>query len=359
MYIPLLFLVLLAHGILALNPYEVLGVEKDANEKQIKSAYRQLSKKYHPDKNSDEGAHEKFIEVGEAYEILIDETKRSNFDRFGSAEGPPQQDFDFGDIINQFFGGQGNPRQQQRGKPRGQDTQASLDVSLLDFYRGKDLEFDVGMVNICETCEGSGSKDRKTHKCEQCQGQGFITIRRQFGPGMIQTMQTPCDSCQGKGNKITNKCDECHGERTIRKGRHYSVYLKPGLKRGGDVILEGEGDQNPDWTPGNLIIKLQEDFKKSWGYHRIGNNLYRTEALSLKQALKGGWNRSIPFFDEIDHEIELSRPEGVIVADGEVEVIKGKGMPIDGEHDDEFGDLYIEYKVVMLGKKSEVLHDEL
>lgn len=343
--------------IVALNPYEVLGLDKNANEKDIKSAYRQLSKKYHPDKNNDEGAHEKFIEVGEAYEILIDETKRSNYDRFGSADAPQQQEFDFGDIINQFFGGQGGAR--QRGKPKGGDTQVNLQVSLADFYKGKDLEFGLEMTNICETCEGSGSKDKETHTCPKCRGQGIITIRRQVGPGMIQTMQTHCDECQGKGHKITNKCDQCHGERTLRKGRRYNVYVRPGIRRGGDIILEGEGDQNPQWTPGNLIVRLEENLKHSWGYNRIGNNLYRTEALSLKQALKGGWKRSIPFFDEIDHEIELSRPEGVVVADGEVEVIKGRGMPVDGEHDDEFGDLFVEYKVIMLGEKTETVHDEL
>lgn len=357
MYINLLLVAVLVQVIAALNPYEVLGLDKNANEKDIKSAYRQLSKKYHPDKNSDEGAHDKFIEVGEAYEILIDETKRSNYDRFGSADGPQQQEFDFGDIINQFFGGQGGAR--QRGKPRGGDTQVNLQVSLADFYIGKDLEFGLEMTNICEKCEGSGSKDKKTHTCPKCQGQGIITIRRQVGPGMIQTMQTHCDECQGKGHKITNKCDQCHGERTMRKGRNYNVYVRPGMRRGGDIILEGEGDQNPQWTPGNLIVRIEEDLKKSWGYHRIGNNLYRTEALSLKQALKGGWKRRIPFFDEIDHDIELSRPEGVVVADGEVEVIKGRGMPIDGEHDDEFGDLFVEYKVIMLGEKTGTVHDEL
>lgn len=354
-FLSLLLLVALA---VALDPYEVLGVPKDADEKAVKSAYRQLSKKYHPDKNPTEEAHDRFIEIGEAYEILSDETKRSNYDRFGTPEGQPQNNFDFGNIVNQFFGGQAGHHQQQ-GRRRGGDTQANLHVQLSDFYNGQELEFDVEMANICSKCEGTGSHDKKKHVCLKCGGHGFVTMRRQFGPGMVQTMQAQCDECQGKGQKVTLPCKECRGNGARPESRHYDIYMRPGFRRNDNHILEGEGDQNPDWTPGNLVITLREDYKRSWGYRRIGNHLYRTEVLSLKEATGGGWNRTIPFFDKIENEIHLHREKGVVVVDGEVQTIEGKGMPFPDD-EDHHGNLYVEWRVLVPGgKAAQAIHDEL
>lgn len=346
LFLLLFFILAVLAGI---DPYEVLGISRDADEKTIKSAYRQLSKKYHPDKNSEEGAHEKFIEIGEAYDILNDPQKKANYDRFGDADGQQGGQFDFGDIVNQFFGGHGGQRR-GGGKPRGGDTKTHLAASLVDFYRGKELPFSVQMSNICDTCEGTGSKDKQTHKCSQCQGSGRIQVRRQFGPGMFQTMQMQCDVCGGKGTTIASPCSQCGGHGAKPTQRSYTVSLKPGFQRDHQVVLEGEGEQNPDWLPGNLIVELTENLLQSWGYRRVGNNLYRTEVLTVKEAVKGGWQRSIAFFDEFEPEVNVSRPKGKVVIDGEVEVIKGKGMPIieeNGEHDEAYGDLYIEYRVLM------------
>lgn len=339
---------------LAIDFYEVLGVPRDADEKQIRQAYRQLSKQYHPDKNQSPDAHEKFIQIGEAYEVLSDKEKKANYDRYGSAEGPRQEEMEFGDIFNQFFGGFGGRR--QRGKPKGEDTRVNLRLSLIDFYNGKELDFDVEMTNICEHCEGSGSADGIKNVCSQCNGQGFIRLQRQLGP-MIQTFNTQCDACGGKGHTIKNACKHCGGGGTVRGGRHYEVYLDPGTPRDSQRILNGEGDQNPDWTPGDLIFSFHEKFSESWGYRRIGHNLYRTEVLTLEEARLGGWKRSIPFFDKIDLEIVLLRPPNKVVVDNEVEIIPDKGMPIPNELD-KFGSLYIEYKILVLQASS--LHkDEL
>ncbi|ODV68694.1 DnaJ-domain-containing protein [Hyphopichia burtonii NRRL Y-1933] len=367
LFILLAFLVLfsiLAPLIAALNgdPYQILEIGKDADEKTIKSAYRRLLKKYHPDKNPLEEAHEKFIEIGEAYEILSDETKKSNYDKYGDPEGaggPGGGDFDFGDILNQFFGGGGGGPgggRRRRGKPKGSNTQVNLHIALADFYRGKEVDFTVEMTNLCDECKGSGSEDGAKHTCDRCQGSGQILIQRQFGPGMVQRMQMQCDECGGSGNHITHVCKHCGGVGTMQKSRNYSVFVKAGTLRNDDIVLEGEGDQNPEWIPGDLIVKLKEDLTKSWGYRRIKEHLYRTEVLSLREAANGGWKRSIAFFGEDD--IKISRKSGDVVIDGQVEVIKGKGAPIINEDDEErYGDLYIEYRVVGLQKK--VGKDEL
>ncbi|KAK6458246.1 dnaJ-like protein in endoplasmic reticulum [Scheffersomyces xylosifermentans] len=330
--------------------YKILGVDKSAGDKEIKSAYRQLSLKYHPDKNpGNEEAHEKFLEVGEAYDVLSNTEKRSNYDRFGDANGRPQApNFDFGDMFGQFFGGQqGGQRVRQ-----GESTQVNIHIPLTDFYNGKLLEFDVEMMNICETCEGTGSKDKKTHTCDKCKGTGFMTVRQQLAPGMVQQVRMHCNECGGKGKTITHKCDQCQGRGAKSGPRHYDVYIKPGQPRDSNIVLEGEGDKNPDWVPGNLIINLREEYVKSWGYRRIDNNLYRTEVLTLNESLNGSWERKIKFLDVEDDEIVIKRGKGEIVVDGEIEMVKGKGMPkLDDhqDHVDEFGDLFIQYKVLVPG----------
>ncbi|GEQ72745.1 hypothetical protein JCM33374_g6433 [Metschnikowia sp. JCM 33374] len=334
-----LFAVLVAAGI---DPYAVLGVARDADEKTIKSQYRQLSKQYHPDKNPDPEAHEKFIEVGEAYGILNDAEKRHNYDQYGDVNGPQHQ----GDPFNQFFNG-GHPgfggQQQQR---RGPDTQVIIHLSLQEFYLGKDADFGVQMQNICETCTGSGSADGKRKKCSKCKGSGVFVQTVNLG-FMVQHIQSPCDQCQGSGSVIAKKCKTCGGAGAARAHRQYNVFVQPGTPKNHVHVLEGEGDQNPDWVSGNLNLRMVESQYDNWGFRRIGDNLYRTEVLTAKEATLGGWNREIAFFD--DEFIDLKREKGQVVIDGQVDVITGHGMPSMHDHD-EHGNLFIEYKVLPVGK---------
>lgn len=341
--------------VLALDPYNILGVSRDADEKTIKSAYRQLSKQYHPDKNPAKDAHDKFIEVGQAYEILSDPQKKRNFDQFGNADGPGGfggpggggGGFDFGDIFGQFFGGHGGPGGPGGGGGvrRGPDTQVTISMSLKDAFLGKDFGFDVEMNNICTTCLGSGSADGKKHVCDKCGGAGQILITRQMGP-MIQRIQTVCDKCKGSGSSIANPCKNCHGKGTERAGRHYNVYISPGTPRNHHHVLEGEGDQSPEFVPGNMNLIFTEDDRESWGFRRIKDNLYRTEVLTAKEAMAGGWSHDIKFFD--NETLTLKRAKGVAVMDGEVEVFKGHGMPVLND-EREFGNLFVEYRVVPMG----------
>lgn len=340
----LFFLLALA---IALDPYKVLDISKDADEKTIKSAYRRLSKQYHPDKNSDPEAHDRFIEIGQAYEILSDAEKKLNYDRFGDADphqGGGGANFDFGDLFNQFFQHGHNNHHGQRQR-RGPDTQVRLLMPLRDFYVGRDFGFDVEMNNVCQSCSGSGSADGERHRCSRCGGSGVILTRRQMGP-MIQQFQTPCDQCGGKGTTIAKPCKTCRGQGTERKQRHYNVYFSPGTARNSVKVLEGEGDQSPDWVPGNMNLVITEETAGNWGFHRVGNHLYRTEVISAKEALEGGWQREIRLFDE--ETVVLKRGKGEVVMDGHVDVIKEHGMP----HDDDYGHMYVEYRVVPIGKSN-------
>lgn len=343
----LVYLTFIAALVSALDPYSVLDIPKDADDRTIKSAYRKLSKQYHPDKNSLPDAHDKFIEIGEAYEILTDPTKKQNYDNFGDPNGRQggSMNFDFGDAFGQFFGGH---RQQHHGPKRGPDTTVNLRQPLKDFFNGKDFEFDVEMNNICKTCTGTGLASKKKVTCKKCGGAGFVVVTRQMGP-MIQRMQSPCDACNGKGQTIADPCKTCHGQGTQRKLRHYSVYFSPGTPRNHVHVLEGEGDQGPDFEAGNMILQLFEDTSENWGYRRLGDNLYRTEVLTSSEALAGGWKRELRLFD--DETVTIRRKKGEVVIDGQVDVVKGHGMPILND-DGEYGDLYVAYKVLPLGKRA-------
>ncbi|KAG7915989.1 hypothetical protein KL927_003454 [Ogataea polymorpha] len=336
---------------------QVLGVSKDAGDKEIKQAYRELSKKYHPDKNpGDDSAQTRFMEIGEAYEVLMDKEKRAAYDNFGheglQRGGHQQQHHDPFDMFANFFGG----HQQRRGRPRGADTSTELTFTLKEFYNGLDTDFSLQMQNICDKCSGSGSQDGKTHTCSQCNGRGRVVVKRQLGPGMFQRFESPCPQCQGSGNQITHHCKKCHGQGVVRGDRKYNFHLQPGTPRNHVEVYRGESDKSPEWDAGDLRVKIVESSAGNLGYRRVGNNLYRTEILTLKEALWGGWERTIPFLDDYDNTVLLKRAPGEMVRSGEVERIRGRGMPV-ANSVDEYGDLFIQYTVLFPAKAG--IKDEL
>lgn len=363
----LLLTLLLLPLIFAQDYYNILGVGKDANEKDIKSAYRQLSKKYHPDKNpGDENAHHKFIEVGEAYEALSDPEKRKIYDQYGAdalknggngGAGGGGGFHDPFDIFEQMFGGGGNFNRGQRGKPRGQNLQVNYDLSLKQYYHGTKLEYSLELNDICESCEGTGSADKQMERCPQCNGAGIITQVIRHGM-MQQRIQQHCPRCQGRGATIKNVCHACHGQKVVKKTKDFVTVIQPGTKRDHVEVLRGQSEKHPDVEPGDLFIALHESSAENMGYRRRNDDLYRTEVLSLKEALHGGWQRDIAFFDE-QKPVHISRAKGATTQSGEIERIKGFGMPILGSPG-KSGDLFIEYKVLIPAKiDSRVFDDEL
>lgn len=304
----------------------------------------------HTNNRGDDSAAEKFVEIAGAYEVLSDPDQRAKYDRFGEAglNGQHHENMqDAFDLFAHFFGGNARRGGFQRGVKRGPDALTDIAVTLKDMYNGGTVPFAVNLQSICDECDGTGSADGQEHVCDSCQGSGMRLIRHQLAPGMIQQIQTTCDRCHGKGRLITSPCKVCGGSKVIRENREYDVFVEPGTDRGAEHRISGEADQSPDFEAGDLRVRIQESPEGNMGYRRRGTSLFRTEVLSASEALKGGWSRSIKFLDDKSN-ITLSRAEGKTVSHGEVEIIKGKGMPHVDNHN-KHGDLYIEYVVVAPG----------
>lgn len=225
--------------------YEVLDVPRDAPKSQIKKHYKKLSRVYHPDKNpNNKEAEAKFMELSDAYAVLIDDEKRSIYDRYGE-EGikqhnnggagggsPFQNPFD---IFSHFFGGGGGHHGHQEKK--GPDLKIDLEVTLEDLYNGATIELDISKQVICDHCHGNGArKSEDIVTCSVCQGQGVRIQRVQIAPGMVQQFQQTCDHCNGVGKIIKHKCPACQGNKVRRGNEQYSVYIEKGMIDGQTMV---------------------------------------------------------------------------------------------------------------------------
>lgn len=350
-------------------------MDKSASERDIKKAYRTLSKKFHPDKNpGDESAREKFGEIAEAYEVLSSPTTRKIYDQYGhegiaqhrqgGAAGQPAHDpFD---LFSRFFGGGGHFGHAP-GHRRGPDMELRLGIPLRDFYNGRDVQFSIEKQQICEACEGTGSADRHVVTCDKCSGRGMIVQKHQLAPGMFQQIQMMCDKCGGQGKMIKKPCPVCQGHRVVRREVEIYVTIEPGMDQGTRITYENEADESPDWVAGDLIFILEEkqpelgvnDDERTDGtfFRRRGKDLFWKETLSLREAWMGDWTRNLTHLD--GHVVHLGRKRGEVVQPLAVETVKGEGMPIwrdghmheqhmnDEEGDEDHGNLYVEYRVVL------------
>ncbi|TVY55341.1 DnaJ-related protein spj1 [Lachnellula cervina] len=347
--------------------YKLLGIDKQASERDIKRAYRTLSKKYHPDKNpSNETAKQKFVEVAEAYEALSDPESRKIYDQYGHeglkqrSQGGGQQGHDPFDLFSRFFGGGGHFGHQP-GQRRGPDMEVRVSVPLRDFYNGHQTEFQLEKQQICEECEGSGSSDGQVDQCQSCGGHGIKIQKHMLAPGIFQQMQVTCDVCGGQGKTIKHKCPVCEGSRVVRKISTFQLNVERGVPKGMQVKYENDADESPDYVAGDLLVtlsekepSLEEDNEgKVDGtfFRRKGDDLFWKEVISLREAWMGGWTRNLTHLD--GHIVALSRPRGVVIQPGAVERVQGEGMPKwheDGDsvyHTTEFGDLLVEYTVIL------------
>ncbi|KAL8990996.1 MAG: hypothetical protein Q9177_000475, partial [Variospora cf. flavescens] len=247
--------------------YRLLGINKSASERDIKKAYRTLSKKYHPDKNpGDDSAKQKFVSIADAYEALSDPTSRRIYDQYGhdglaqhrqEASGGRAQHNPF-DLFSRFFGGSGHFGQRGSGVRRGPDMEVRVSVPLRDFYTGHSHEFTVEKQQVCDECEGSGSADGVVEPCNVCGGAGRVVQKQMLAPGIYQQVQMQCERCGGKGNRIKKPCKVCGGSRVVRKKSTYTLVVEKGMPREGKVVYENEGDESPDWEAGDLIVVVGE-----------------------------------------------------------------------------------------------------
>jgi molecular chaperone DnaJ len=245
--------------------YEVLGVSRDATNEEIKKAFRKLAFEYHPDRNREDGAAEKFKEVNEAYEVLSDANKRAAYDRFGhgGAEGFFGRGFDgfdfgslggFGDIFEAFFGGAATTRQ---APERGADLRYRITISFEEAALGCEKEVDVTRTEACSTCQGTGSKPgSQPSRCPSCDGTGKVRrVQRSLFGQFINT--AVCSQCHGEGRIITDPCRECKGTGTQKHKRRISVSVPPGVEDGTGIRLTGEGEAGSrGGSSGNLYVVL-------------------------------------------------------------------------------------------------------
>jgi molecular chaperone DnaJ len=322
--------------------YETLGVSKDANTQEIKRAFKKLARKYHPDVNKDDPkkAEKKFKEISEAYEILADPEKRSNYDRFGKEGVHFQgrnftwQDFThqddlrdiFGDLFEGFgFGGSGlfgnlfgqtTPR---RGRRRyispGEDVRIPLDISLKEASEGTSKKIKIRLFEKCGKCNGKGGT---TTTCSRCNGNGEVQVTRSSFFGQMVSVST-CPVCKGTGEVIKDACSDCHGEGRIKKEKQISVRIPAGVETGNYIPLRGEGNTGIRGGPkGNIIVEIR--VKTDPKFKREGSNLRLKVPISYKMAIEGG-KVTIP---TLNGKVKLTIPSGT--KSGRVFILKNQGM---------------------------------
>lgn len=312
--------------------YEVLGVSKDASEKDIKSAYRKLAMKYHPDRSDASDAEERFKEISEAYAVLSDSDKRRQYDQFGHAginSQYSQEDLfrgiNFEDLFRGFggFGGDsifdmffGGGRRQ--GPARGRDLRYDLDLTLEQAASGLEMTIDVPRTESCQTCGGSGSKPGTSPAvCGQCSGTGQVT-RVQNTPFGQMITSTGCPKCGGRGQIITSPCTECSGSGRIRKTRKINVKIPQGVDDGQQIKLRGEGDIGPGGA-GDLYIFL--NIRPHQYFKRADSDLLFEMPISITQAALGA-EINVP---TLNGRANVKIPAGT--QSGSIFRLKGKGMP--------------------------------
>jgi molecular chaperone DnaJ len=276
--------------------YEILGVNKDATEEDIKKAYRKLAMKFHPDRNPDsKDSEEKFKEAKEAYEMLTDADKRRAYDAYGHAGvnpqmggmGPGEAGFGggfaeaFGDIFSDIFGGG-----QGRGRSsvfRGADLRYNLEISLEQAARGTETKIRIPTMETCETCKGSGAKPGTQPKtCETCHGSGNVRLSQGFF-----SIQQTCPTCHGTGKMVTDPCATCRGAGRLKKHKTLAVKIPAGVDEGDRIRLSGEGEAGVNGGPsGDLYVVIH--LRAHGVFQRDGDDLHCEMPISFTQAALGG-----------------------------------------------------------------------
>lgn len=314
--------------------YEVLGVDKNADDATIKKAYRQLAKKYHPDMNpGDAEAEKKFKEASEAYAILSDPDKKRQYDQFGHAAfdggmGGGAGGFDFsgmdmgdifGDIFGDFFGG-GRRRSADNGPRKGANLRAVVRISFEEAAFGCEKEIEITLKDDCTNCHTTGAKPGTSPEtCTKCGGKGKVVYTQQSFLGMVQNVQT-CPECNGAGKIIKEKCPDCHGTGYIANRKKIKVKIPAGIDNGQSVRIRDKGEPGTNGGPrGDLLVEV--NVSRHPIFQRQDMNVYSTAPISFAQAALGGEVRISTIDGDILYDVKPGTQTDTRIR------LKGKGIP--------------------------------
>ncbi len=317
--------------------YEVLGIQRNASEAELKKAYRRLAMKYHPDRNPDDkSAEENFKEAKEAYEVLKNAQKRAAYDQFGHAGVDPSAaaggggfqggGFSFSDIFDDVFGGAAGGRSHGGGPQRGADLAYNLELSLEEAVHGNTVKINIPTKVACSTCNGSGAKKgSKPTKCTTCAGVGQVRMQQGFF-----SIQQTCPKCHGKGKIITDPCVTCYGQGRVSKSKTLSVKIPAGVDTGDRIRLSGEGEAGGAGAfSGDLYVQVR--VRQHPIFTREENDIYCEVPISFSSATLGG-ELDVP---TLDGRVKLKIPAETQT--GKTFRLKGKGVK--SVHNNRLGDL--------------------
>lgn len=311
---------------MAKDYYEILGVNKNATDVELKKAYRKLAMQYHPDRNpGDQEAEEKFREINEAYQVLSDGTKRSQYDQYGRVfdeggagaggfNGDTIFEEFFSDVFGDFFGTTGNTRRRSRPQ-KGQSVQYDMDITFMEAAFGCEKEIEIPVTENCARCDGSGAEPGAMETCPTCHGTG--TVQRRQG---LFAISTPCSNCGGTGQVIKEVCKECRGAGTHRIKKKISLKIPAGIESGMTLRVTGKGNAGMNGGPsGDLFVEItvtDHDF-----FRREGREIYVELPISFVDAILG---KDIEIAT-LDGKEQIHIKPGT--QPGDRIVLKGKGLP--------------------------------
>lgn len=302
--------------------YQLLGVDRSATNDQIKKSYKSLAMQYHPDKNpGNKDAEEKFKEISEAYQVLSDEQKKAQYDRFGSVDN---NGFDFNpfDIFNGFASGFGfdmfNRGGNQSNVSIGEDLNVKLDLTLEEIYKGVEKNVNVDILDSCDTCDGSGSKINKVETCNTCKGQGRVMNNIRRG-NMIQTQVINCNDCKGSGKKVIDPCRDCNGEGRVKKKSTLTINVPAGVHEEIQLNLNGHGNIGANrGAKGRVIVNFKQ--KEDPKFTRYGDDIVYEICVNVLHLMTGT-EIIIPHYDgDITYPIKSGTTGGTKI------VLNNKGF---------------------------------
>lgn len=333
--------------------YEVLGVSRTASKDEIKSAYRRLAKKYHPDLNHEPGAEQKFKEVQEAYEVLYDDNKRKMYDQFGHAAfeqggagapgggnpfanagfaGAGFQDFDLGDIFSSFFGGGARRERPTYGPRRGEDTLMRVRINFMDAVLGKKVSIPVSYDEPCPECGGSGARSpNDVRSCPDCGGTGYVRTQRRTLFGIMEG-QEECPRCGGSGKIIDAKCPACGGKGYTHIRRDLTVNIPAGINAGQQIRVQGKGGRGANGGE-NGDLYLEMVINPHQYFRRDGNDIHLDVPIGFVDAALGTSIDVPTVYGEVEVRVPAgSQPQTILKLRGRGIKDMRRGTP---------GDMYV------------------